>query len=117
MKNVLLIAFALFTLTANAQEKPKKTQEVVIQTSAECNTCKEKIEGVLNYTSGIKFADLDVPSKKLTVKFKTKKISLAEIKEMISELGYDADEVKADEKAYETLPECCKVGGMEHMEK
>ncbi len=116
MKNVLVLAFALFTLTAFAQTKTKKVETVKIQTSAECNSCKERLEGKLNYTKGLKFAELDVPSKVLTVKFKTKTISLAEIKKIVSDLGYDADEVKANPAAYAVLPECCKVEGMEHIE-
>jgi copper chaperone CopZ len=116
MKNILAITMVLFTFASFAQ-KEKKVQEFVIQTSAECNECKERIENKLNYIKGIKFADLDVPSKKLTVKFQTKKISLAEIKAIVAGLGYDADEVKANTKAYEALPQCCKVAGMEHIEK
>lgn len=111
MKNIIAIAFVMFTLTSLAQ---KKVQEVVIQTSAECGSCKDRIESNLNYVKGIKFAELDVPSKKLTVKFKTKKVSLKEIKEMVVALGYDADALKADVVAYDALPACCKVGGMEH---
>ena len=115
MKNIVAIAFVMFTMLAFGQ-KEKKIQEVVIHTSAECGSCKERIEEKLNYTAGVKFAELDVPSHDLTVKFQTAKISLEEIKKILSELGYDADDVKADPKAYEALPACCKVGGMEHQD-
>lgn len=117
MKNIFVFAFALFTLTAFAQEKPKKVQEHVIKTSAECNSCKERLEGVFNYTKGVKFADLDVPSKELTISFKTKHINIDEIKKIISDLGYDADDVKANASSYKALPECCKIEGMKHIEK
>jgi mercuric ion binding protein len=113
MKNILVLVFALFTLTAFGQ---KKVEEIVILTSAECGSCKERIEGKLNYTKGIKFADLDVPSKKLTVKYSTKKISKEEVMKIITDLGYDADDLKANAEAYEALPQCCKVNGMEHIE-
>jgi periplasmic mercuric ion binding protein len=115
MKNILTIAIMLFTLTAFGQ-KEKKVIQIDIQTSAECNSCKERLEGKLNYTKGLIFADLDVPSKVLTVKFKTKKISLDEIRKIVSDMGYDADGVKANPEAYAALPQCCKIGGMEHME-
>lgn len=115
MKNSLLLLALLFVSNLGFGQKPAaKTETVVILTSAECDECKERIEGVLNYTKGIKFAELDVPSRKLTVKFKNDVISLAEIKKQISALGYNADEVPADPKAYEQLPACCKAGGMEH---
>ncbi len=114
MKNVIVLVFALFTLTAFGQ---KKVEEVIIHTTAECGSCKKRIEGKLNYTKGIKFAELDIPSKNVTVKFQTKKISLAEIKNLIAELGYDADDVKANQVSYDALPQCCKIGGMEHTEE
>lgn len=69
---------------------------------------------MLNYTKGVKFGELDVPSRKVTVKFSPSVITLDEIKKKISELGYDADDVKANHDAYEKLPSCCKIGGHEH---
>jgi hypothetical protein len=69
---------------------------------------------MLNYTKGVKFAELDVPSRKVTVKFIPSQISLDDIRNKISDLGYDADGVKANHGAYEKLPACCKIGGHEH---
>lgn len=87
-------------------------QEAKIQTSAECGTCKQRLEEVLNYTKGVKFAELNISDKTLNVHFNPKKITLEEIKKIISETGYDADEVKANPKSVEELPTCCKPGGM-----
>ena len=113
MKKGLLLLFALMLLhTVNAQEKKSKLETVVIQTSAECGDCKERIEETLNYTKGVKFSELDLETKKLTVKYSTKKISLAEIKTKLSELGYDADEVKSNPESVKKLPLCCQPGGM-----
>lgn len=114
MKNSLLVLALLFVSSFGfSQKTAAKVETVVIQTSAECDECKERIEGALNYTKGIKFAELDVPSRKLTVKFKNDVISLAEIKKQVSLLGYNADEVLADSTAFEKLPSCCKPSGME----
>lgn len=114
MKNSLLLLVVLFLSNFGFSQKPTgKTETVVIQTSAECGECKERIEGALNYTKGVKFAELDVDSRKLTVKFKNDVISLDEIKKQISLLGYQADEVKADQAAFDKLPACCKPNGME----
>lgn len=109
MKTVIFALFvALFATAANAQ----KLQTSTIKTSAECGDCKERIESKLNYTKGVKFADLDLESQVLTVKFKADKITLAEIKKIISEVGYDADEVKAVPEKQKQLPLCCQPGGM-----
>lgn len=114
MKNLVLTMFvSCFTLVAYSQ----KVKTKVIHTSAECGACKDRLEEVLNYTSGIKYAELDLETMDLTVKFKTAKISLDEIKELISTTGYDADELKAKPEGLEQLPACCKPGGMEKQGK
>ena len=107
-KLMLMLVATCFTLLAYSQ----KVQTKVIHTSAECGACKDRLEGVLNYTSGVKFAELDLETMDLTIKFKTAKISLDEIKVLITETGYDADDMKANPEAVEKLPACCKPGGM-----
>lgn len=110
-KGMLLALMVLFGGIVMAQKK-----EAVIKTSAECGSCKERIEEKLNYVKGVVFADLNVESKELTVKYKEAKITLDEIRQIVSELGYDADGVKANEKAQKELPKCCQPGGMKSME-
>ena len=68
----------------NAQEKKTKFEIVTIQTSAQCGDCKTRIEDGLNYTKGVKFAELDLITKKVTVKYASKKISLQQVKEKIN---------------------------------
>ena len=89
----------------------KKFEEVIIQTSAQCGDCKERIESKLNYTKGVIFAELELESKKVTVKYKTKFITLLEIKKAIASIGYSADEIKAKEEDVLKLPKCCQPGG------
>jgi copper chaperone CopZ len=114
MKKLILILIAMMSVfNLSAQEnKSKKSEKVVIKTSAECGDCKERIEEKLNYTKGIVFSELDYESKDLTVKFKPNIISLDEIKKILSELGYDADDVKANPISQKKLPACCQPGGM-----
>jgi copper chaperone CopZ len=114
MKKYMMIMIAAFTMHyTNAQEATKKkTETVVIQTSAQCGDCKERIEGGLNYTKGVIFAELNEDTKKVTVKYKTAIISAQKIKEKIAEIGYDAEEVKATKNGLDKLPACCKPGGM-----
>lgn len=97
----------------NAQEL-KKVEEVAIQTSAKCGDCEVRIEDALNYMKGVKFAELNNETKVVTVRYKTKKVSLNEIKEKIASVGYDADDVKAQEAAIEKLPACCKPSMEKH---
>lgn len=115
MKKYLIILIAiLFTQFANAQDKKSKLETAVIQTSAECGDCKDRLENLLNYTKGVKFSELNLEDKKLTVKFNPSKITLDEIKKKIAGIGYDADEVKADPEMVKKLPLCCQPGGMKN---
>jgi len=111
MKIVLLIMISL-VFTSCMVVKKTNTETVVIQTNAECGQCKERIEGELNYVKGVRFAELDVPTKQLKVSFNADKITEAELKQKVAEIGYDADEVKAVPSAQQKLPACCQPGGM-----
>lgn len=105
IKSVLtvIVLVSLFSV-ASAQ----KLKTVSILTSAQCDMCEKKIEQNISYEKGVKDVDLDVKSKKLTVTFKANKTDINRIRQAVSKLGYDADGVKADSKAYAGLPDCCK---------
>ena len=109
---LFMLMIALLPMMSFGQEAAKKIETVTIQTSAECGMCKKRLEEGLNYTKGIKYAELDLATKKIEVRYVTSKISLKEVKEAIAKIGYDADEVKAMPEAVEKLPACCKPGGM-----
>ena len=105
MKKIIIVIFSILTMNAWAQ---KQTAEIV--TSAQCvgNCCKERIEEEMQFTKGVTAVNLDVKSQILTITFKTKKTNLDKIKRAISLIGYDADEILADEKAHDKLPKCCQ---------
>lgn len=106
MKTSFLILLATLTFTiTNAQ---KKIETVKIQTSAVCDMCKETIENQLAFTKGVTAANLDVKTAIVTVSYKANKTTVEEIRTAINEVGYDADESPAAEKAYENLHHCCK---------
>ncbi|MDX1446249.1 heavy-metal-associated domain-containing protein [Lishizhenia sp.] len=104
-----LMAIVALTFNSNAEDGNKK--EAQIQTNAQCGECKERIENKLNYTKGIKFAEMDLTTKIVTVSYNSKKITLDEIKKVISEIGYSADDVEPVKAAQQALPKCCQPGG------
>jgi len=114
MKTIIsLAAIAMLMVSCSVSKGTSDNKETAtIKTNTECGMCKEKIEGKLNYEKGIVFAELNVPSKVVTVKFKSDVITLEQIRVIISDLGYDADEVKANLNAQNNLPACCKPGRM-----
>lgn len=110
MKTMMFSLFFVLMSTVSFGQKMMTNQ---IQTNAQCGDCKERIEGKLNYTKGIKFAELDDQTKIVTIKYDPNKISLQTIKETIAKIGYDADEVKAAQEDVEKLPKCCQPKGHE----
>ena len=109
MKKIVWITLVMISTLTNAQNKSKKVETVDIQTSAVCGMCEDLIiHKNLVYEKGIKFAEMDVETGTLTVRYRKDKTSLGHIRNVISNLGYSADSVKADSVAYENLHFCCK---------
>mgnify|MGYP003573554558 CR=1 FL=1 len=91
-----------------AQDPEPKTKEIKIQTSAICGMCEERIETNIAFEKGVKSVELDDKTKVVTIVYKTAKTDPEKLRKAISKLGHDADDVKADPKAYAKLPACCK---------
>src|SRR4051812_25118008 len=71
-----------------------KTNVVKIKTSGECEMCKAKIEKEVSLMKGVKSASFDIATKTVTVVYNANKTSPDKIRKAISEIGYDADDVK-----------------------
>jgi mercuric ion binding protein len=106
MKTLLSLLLVLFVFTINAQTKTPKTKTVEIKTSVICE-CHGNLITKLNYTKGVVFAELDLESQTVTVKYKTKAISDSKVRQIITNIGYHADEMKRNELAFKNLPACC----------
>jgi len=87
---------------------PRKKEKVVIHTSAVCDQCQTRIETALLGLKGIYSAELDLGTKALTVQFNPDKLNAEQIRQFVSNLGYDADELKKNQAAFDALPACCK---------
>jgi len=103
MKKIIIALFSILTINAWAQK-----ETVEIKTSAQCEMCKERIVEEMQFTKGVTAVNLDVETQILTVTFKIKKNSVENIRTIISAIGYDADDVKAEENAHNALPYCCQ---------
>ena len=111
-KLLFLIVLAMFTVnTASAQ---KTNQKAVIKTTLHCNHCKEcetcgmKFKTEMLKIKGVKMYELDDKAMTFTIYYNPKKTTLPAIREGISKLGYDADEVKATSEGLASLDGCCK---------
>jgi copper chaperone CopZ len=72
-----------------------------------CEMCQKTIESALD-VKGVKSAKWDVKTKMLEVVYVPNKISEDNIHRLVASSGYDTEKVKADDKIYGDLHECCK---------
>lgn len=115
IKAIILVSMITIAgLTVSAQDKPKNTEEIKIQTSAICGMCKDRIEHDLAFEKGIRSVSLDNDTKIVTVGYNPKKTDPDKIREAISDIGYDADDVPADQEAHDKLPRCCQKDNKPH---
>ena len=110
-----LLLIAGFTTGAVAQQKGKVT--VVIKTpTVQCEMCKTRIENYMAKEEGIVKVNVDYKKKTTTVTYLTERTNVENIKALIANCGYDADDVTAEPDSYKRLPTCCKKpedgGGM-----
>jgi len=109
MKNIFLISLiTIFVIAAISIYGEENLSKVEIKTSSICEHCKENIEGALSKVEGVKKSDLDLTTKIVRVEYDSTKTNPDEMREAISNAGYNADDVKRDRKAYKKLPKCCK---------
>jgi copper chaperone CopZ len=88
-----------------------KTDTLIVKSSINCTSCKKTIENGLRFEKGVKLTTVDVKSKTITVLYNPEKTTPEKIKIAITKLGYQTDDMPADKKAYDSLEDCCKVGG------
>ncbi len=115
MKKVLAIALISigFNFASNA-EINSKSDEIKFKTSAKCSMCKKRIERDLGLTKGVEKAFLNLDDKTVTVVYDAKKTNPSKLKTKISKIGYDADEIVANQKSHDALPECCQKTAEAH---
>lgn len=80
----------------------------LIQSPLQCGMCVTTINKALNGIDGIIRVIANISDQSIRVEYLEEHITLDKIKELISNAGYDADELKANSKAYNKLPMCCK---------
>jgi mercuric ion binding protein len=79
-----------------------------------CEQCKARIENA-SYVKGVKFADWNVKTHDLTVKYDSTKTSPEVILKAVAKSGHDNELYKADKEDYEKIAKCCKYRSGEKM--
>jgi copper chaperone CopZ len=102
-----IIAFFGMVLSASAQQKTTAKAEIKTP-GVQCDMCKGRIEKYLLRQEGVTAVKVDVKKKVTGVTWITDRTNIENIKAAIATVGYDADDVEAEEYAYKKLPPCCK---------
>jgi copper chaperone CopZ len=108
----VLLALMLVGSGVWAQQAPaakeRSTVTATFTVYGNCNKCKKNIERPFKDMSGVESATWDKKTKQFTITYDPALLTERRIKEIIAEQGYDTDDVKASDEAYNKLPKCCR---------
>ena len=102
--------------TTKVKAKGPATEQLQLKTSAVCDMCKARLEKALAYEKGVQAANLDVPTKVLTVTYRPDKTTPTALRAAVQRTGYDAEDQPAEARAYDRLPDCCKKTNNVHVD-
>lgn len=104
-KVIMTLAIALMGVAAQA--KDIKTVIFTTQPQMHCASCEKKIKGNLRYEKGVKRIDTSVEQQKVTVKYDANKTSAEKLQKAFKKFGYEARQVKANEKVEREASQGC----------
>jgi len=109
MKSIFLAFMVLFLAGNEADAQIKSSDKAEIKTPAiTCDVCKDRIEFFLGREYGVTSIKADIRKKTTTITWLTDRTNIETIRAAIANLGFDADDVEAEESAYKRLPKECK---------
>ncbi|MGB8192357.1 MAG: heavy-metal-associated domain-containing protein [Chitinophagaceae bacterium] len=104
---LLVLVLAVSAVSFGQVKKPVQT--VTIKTpTVQCESCKKRIENFITREEGVNKVVSDYKKKTVKVTYITDRTNVENLKTAIANLGYDADDVAANEESYKKLPQCCK---------
>ena len=103
----VIITLAITLMGVAVQAKDIKTVIFTTQPQMHCASCEKKIKGNLRYEKGVKRIDTSVEQQKVTVKYDADKTSAEKLQKAFKQFGYEARQVKADEKVKRDNTQSC----------
>lgn len=103
----VIMTLAITLMGVAAQAKDIKTVIFTTQPQMHCASCEKKIKGNLRYEKGVKRIDTSVEQQKITVKYDADKTSAEKLQKAFKKFGYEARQVKADEKVKRDNTQSC----------
>jgi copper chaperone CopZ len=111
MKAFTLSILAIFSLvTVGLAQQQKVSGKAVIKTpTVQCDKCKDRVEFFIAREYGLTSVKVNIKQKTTTVTWLNDRTTLENIKVAIVNLGFDADDIEAEESAFKRLPKDCKM--------
>lgn len=112
VKFIIVAILAIFLGTNSYAQmhdhsKMASTKTETLKVSGNCDLCKARIEKAA-MLDGVSKAEWDAKTSLLLVTFDPAKTNMDQIGKKVASVGHDNSKVKADDKAYNALPGCCK---------
>lgn len=111
MKVLLLSFTAIFCLVnVSFSQYQKVSGKAVIKTpTVQCETCKDRVEFFIAREYGVCSVKVNIKQRTTTVTWLNDRTTLENIRVAIANLGFDADDIEAEESAFKRLPKECKL--------
>lgn len=107
MRILKSILFLVALLSSAAVWAQSKDTTVTFKVYGNCEMCKSTIENAVD-VKGVKAAEWDMKTSRITITFQPSKIALEKLHELIAASGYDTELKTADSSVYNNLTSCCK---------
>jgi len=104
---ILSVALGTASVAQTASKSVVAVKTEVFNVNGKCGMCKTRIEKTAMVT-GVTKAVWDVKTKKLSLTYNPTKVKTDAIMKALAAVGHDTDKYKATDKAYNSLPGCCK---------
>ena len=110
MRSITLVFIAILGFASSTLAQIKVSDKAVIKTPyLQCEKCQEKVEFFIGHEAGVTSVRVDIKKHTTTVTWLTDRTTLENIKTAIANLGFDADDIEAEEFAFKHLPKECKL--------
>jgi mercuric ion binding protein len=108
MKNTLFaLVVVLVGFSMQAQEKKDKNAKYDIAVMGNCDMCKKRIEKAAYAVLGVKSAIWKAENQQLSLIINEQKTTVNQIEKAVAKVGHDTKNVKATDKDYSNLHDCC----------
>ena len=77
--------------------------------SMQCGSCAKKITALLSGLNGVNNVEVNLDEKIAFVDCNSEEVKTKDLELAVAAAGYDVNSIERDHKAYDKLPDCCKM--------